>query len=297
MSKYFSSINTGVKYILISSICSAFVGAFAKELSLYMDSLEVVFFRNIIGVIIIGLTFLKMPIKQQGGKPFLLFFRGFMGFSALVAFFYNIAHISLADANTFTKTSPIFTAIFAYMFLKEKIGKKGFIAIILGFIGIVFIIKPSGLKLELTDALGIFSGIGAALAYTSVRELKRYYDTRVIILSFMGIGSIGPLLLMLFSHYVSLSEFDFLNASLVIPDTKIWLLILGLGISATGTQTYLTKAYGATKAGIVGAASYSTILFSLVFGVILGDNLPDIVGAFGIILVIIGGILISREKN
>jgi len=297
LSRYFSELNLGVKYMLISSICSAFVAAFAKELSTHMDSLEVVFFRNVIGVLLVGVTFLKFPVKQVGGKPFLLFFRGFIGFVSLVAYFYNIANISLADATTFSKTAPIFTAIFAYMFLKEELGLKAFIAIVIGFIGIVFIIKPNGLRLDLTDLLGIFSGAGAALAYTSVRELKKYYDTRMIVLSFMGIGTIGPILLIMFNDYIAIEGFEFLKASFIVPDMTMWFLIFGLGISATGTQTYLTKAYGATKAGIVGAVSYSTILFSMMLGIMLGDSLPDVIGTLGIILIIIGGILVAKEKK
>ena len=283
--------------MLLSSICSTFVGGFAKELSLSMDSMEVVFFRNVVGVILVALTFLKVPVRQKGGKPFLLFFRGLMGFSSLVAFFYNIAHIPLADAITFTKTSPMLTALFAYLFLKEKMSSNAILALIFGFVGMVFIMKPNGLMLELTDILGIFSGVGAALAYTSVRELKQYYDTRVIVLSFMLTGTIGPIILMFFSSYITIDGLEFLKASLVVPDMKMWFLILGLGVFATGTQTFLTKAYGVTKAGIVGAVSYSTILFSLVLGVTLGDSLPDLFGTIGIVLVVFGGLLVAKEKG
>jgi drug/metabolite transporter (DMT)-like permease len=288
------NINIGVWYMLFASFCFAIMGAIAKELSLYMDSLEVVLFRNLIGVVIISISFFKMPVSQVGGKPFLLFFRGLMGFSALVAFFYNIAHISLADAMTFSRTSPMFTALLAFWFLKEKLGAKEIIALIIGFTGIVFIMKPNGLRLDLTDVLGLFSGIGAALAYTSVKELKKYYDTRVIVLSFMLTGTIGPILLIAFNDFLHV---EFLKATFVVPDLKMWIFILGLGASATIAQIYMTKAYGVTKAGIVGAVSYANILFSLVIGVILGDSLPDFLGAFGIILVIIGGILVAKEKN
>ncbi len=252
------------------------------------------FFRNIVGVALISVSFFKMPVKQVGGKPFLLFFRGLMGFMALVAFFYNIAHISLADAMTFSRTSPMFTALLAFWFLKEKIGVKEIIALLVGFIGIIFIMKPNGLQLDLTDVLGLLSGIGAALAYTSVKELKKYYDTRVIVLSFMLTGTIGPLLLIAFNDLIHV---EFLKATFVVPDLKMWVYIIGLGASATVAQIYMTKAYGMTKAGIVGAVSYSNILFSLVIGVILGDALPDFWGAVGIVLVVAGGILVAKQKD
>lgn len=287
------SVNIGVWYMLFASFCFAIMGAFAKELSMHMDSLEVVFFRNIVGVIFIGITFLKMPVKQVGGKPFLLFFRGLMGFIALVAFFYNIAHIPLADAMTFSRTSPMFTALFAFWFLKEKLGRKEVVALLIGFVGIIFIMKPNGFQLELTDMLGLLSGVGAALAYTSVKELKKYYDTRIIVLSFMLTGTIGPLLLIVFNDFLHV---EFLKATFIIPDLKMWISIIGIGASATVAQIYMTKAYGIAKAGIVGAVSYSNILFSLIVGVLMGDAFPDLMGTFGIILVVIGGILVAKQK-
>lgn len=283
--------------MLLASFCFAVMGGFAKVLSELMDPLEIVFFRNFIGVLLIVLTLLKVPITQVGGKPWLLFFRGAMGFIALVAFFYNIAHISLADAMTFSRTSPIFTALFAYWFLKEKIGSRGWGAIIIGFIGIVFIMKPNGLALDKTDLLGLLSGVGAALAYTSVRELKKYYDTRAIVLSFMGVGTIGPLVLMGLSSFLHVKSLDFLQGTFVMPVGIAWVYIAGLGLFATIAQTFMTKAYGMTKAGIVGAVSYSNILFSLALGLMMGDAFPDILGLFGIILVVLGGILVAKEKT
>ncbi len=272
------------------------MGAFAKLASLSMSSLEVVFFRNIAGVILVGIAVLKTPMTHEGGKPFLLFFRGFMGFIALLAFFYNIAHISLGDAMTYSKTSPIFTAIFAWAFLSEKLSTKGWLAVFIGFIGIVFITQPSGVGFSKYDLLGIFSGVGAALAYTSVRELKRYYDTRAIVLSFMLTGTIGPVILFLLSPYVNAPELDFMFASFVMPKGIVWFYVIAMGVLATISQILMTKAYGETKAGIVGAVSYTNIFFSIIVGLLLGDNFPSAVTLFGISLIVFAGILVARAK-
>ena len=283
--------------MLIASFLFAVMGAFAKLASESMSSLEVVFFRNVFGVLIIGAAILKKPMKHEGGKPFLLFFRGLMGFLALLAFFYNIAHIPLGDAMTFSKTSPIFTAIFAWLFLKERLSLGGWIAVMIGFIGIVFITKPTGMGLSKTDWLGIASGIGAALAYTSVRELKKYYDTRAIVLSFMLTGTIGPLLLMLTSPFVDMPSLDFLFGEFVMPSGIVWFYIVGMGIFATLAQVYMTKAYGESQAGVVGAVSYMNIVFAIGVGLLLGDAFPDMGTLFGIILIVFGGIIVARKPK
>ncbi|WP_419765283.1 MAG: DMT family transporter [Arcobacter sp.] len=287
----------GIKLMLFASLLFAFMGAFAKELSSSMSSVEVVFFRNIFGVVLIALSLYKKPIMQKGGKPWLLFFRGFVGFAALLMFFYNISNISLAQAMTFSKTSTIFTALFAYIFIKEKLGFKGWIGIFIGFIGILFITKFDGGSLEKTDWLGILTGVGAGLAYTSVRELRTYYDTRVIVLSFMTIGSIGPAILMFIGNYYTNDTFDFLFGEFVIPSLSDWVFIILMGTTATFAQVFMTKAYASAKAGIVGTISYSTLIFAIALGMILGDKFPDIWIILGIILIVISGVLASGKKK
>ncbi len=290
------NLNEGVKYMLLASLMFAFMGAFAKLASQSLPSLEVVFFRNVAGVVLILLAVWKKPFTHKGGKPLLLLFRGTMGFLALLTFFYLIAHISLGDAMTWSKTSPIFTAVFAFLFLGERMTKKAWLAVFIGFVGIVFITKPTGRTLSKYDLLGLFSGIGAALAYTSIRELKKYYDTRAIVLSFVGVGTVGPVILFLLSPYVNAPELDFMFARFVMPQGIVWFYVIGMGIIATISQLLMTKAYSTTKAGIVGAVSYTNILFSIIVGTLLGDPLPDIITTTGIVLIVLAGIMVAKEK-
>lgn len=287
----------GINYMILASLLFAFMGAFAKELSENMSSVEVVFFRNVFGVFLILYSIYKKPLEQKGGKPFLLLFRGTVGFLALLMFFYNISKIPLAEAMTFSKTSTIFSAMFAYFFVKEKLGIKGWIGIFVGFIGILFITKFDGSSLDKTDWLGILTGVGAGLAYTSIRELRKYYDSRAIVLSFMSLGTIGPIFLMILAPYYTGETFDFIIAPFVIPEIKDWFTILCLGVFATFAQIYMTKAYSCAKAGIIGTIGYSNIAFSIILGIILGDSFPDIWIILGIILIIISGLLVSIKKD
>jgi drug/metabolite transporter (DMT)-like permease len=293
----FKNMNLGVKYMLIASFTFALMGAFAKLASEQISSLEVVFFRNLFGVLIISYTIYKSGIRSKGGKPWLLLFRGTMGFLALLTYFYNIAHISLGDAVTYSKTAPIFTALFAWLFLSEKIDKSAWIALFLGFLGIVFIAEPSGSGgFSKYDLLGIFSGVGAALAYTSIRELRNYYDTNVIVLSFVLVGTIGPLILFGIAEFYTIDELDFMLSTFVLPSGIVWLYVVGLGVLGTISQYYMTKSYAVAKAGVVGAVSYTNILFAIIVGVALGDDLPSLLTTVGIALVVFAGILVAREK-
>lgn len=294
--KQLSKLNDGVKYMLLASFLFAIMGAFAKLASEHMSSLEVVFFRNLFGVVIIGYAIYKTKTKSRGGKPFLLLFRGLMGFFSLLAYFYNIAHISMGDAVTYSKTAPIFTALFAWAFLKEKLPLSAWGAVFIGFIGILLIAKPDGMGLSKYDLLGIFSGIGAALAYTSVRELRNYYDTKMIVLSFTLVGTLGPIALFAFSHFFYIAELDFMMGEFVWPDAQVWIYVVALGVLGTLSQYYMTKAYSLAKAGIVSAVSYTNILFSVIIGVMLGDALPSFVTTLGIVLIVAAGVMVAKEK-
>jgi drug/metabolite transporter (DMT)-like permease len=290
-------LKLAIQYMLLASFLFAGMGAFVKILSDSMSSVEIVFFRNVIGLVIILVSIYKSPLNQVGGKPFLLFLRGFVGFLALLMYFYNIATIPLAEAITFSKTSPIFTAIFAYIFIKEKLSFQAWIGVFVGFIGIMFITGFDGTNLSKSDWLGILSGVGAGLAYTSIRELKNYYDTRAIVFSFMFIGTIGPIIIMILAEFYQSDTFDFILAPFTMPTTKDIFFIICMGVLATISQLSMTKAYSLAKGGIVGTIGYSIIIFSIILGMLLGDAFPSFFILTGIALIIFSGFLVSYTKT
>lgn len=287
----------GAYYMVIACMFFAATGGFAKVLSAQMPSLEVVFFRNFIGILLVLYALYKHPPKQQKGGQFgVLMFRGFIGTIALFALFYNIAHINLGAAYTFQKTSPIFTAILAAIFLKEALSKMGWGAIFLGFIGILFIIQPN-LGISKSDWLGLWSGFGAALAMLSVRTLRKAYDTNIIVLSFVSWGTALPILLMIAAEFVKFEALDFLIAPFVMPNFKGVIFILLMGVAGFYFQLFMTKAYAATrKAGTVAAISYMDVVFSLIVGYFMGDALPNAIVFFGIMLVIVSGVIVAKER-
>jgi drug/metabolite transporter (DMT)-like permease len=290
-------LSQGIIFMLFASFLFTIMGGLAKELSHSMSSIEVVFFRNVFGVIIVGYSIYRTPLVQSGGKFGLLLFRGVVGFTALLMFFYNIAHIPLAEAMTFSKTSPIFTAIFAYLILSERLSLTGWSGVFVGFIGILFITNPSFEGLSKYDYLGILSGVGAAMAYTSIRELRKHYETRAIVLSFMTVGTVGPIILMGLSEWYSSQTFDFVLSPFVMPSGIDWVWILLLGFFSTFAQIFMTKAYSLSKAGIIGTIGYSNIIFSIGIGLMLGDSLPDIYVTIGIVLIILSGVMVSKRSK
>ena len=110
----------------------------------------------------------------------------------------------------------------------------------------------------------------------------------------MGIGTAGPLLLMAASPWVDRPELDMIFGRFVMPEGISWLYVLLLGAFATLAQVYMTRAYGATKAGIVGAVSYSNILFSIALGLFVGDPFPDLFTWLGIACIVAAGLAVAQ---
>jgi len=284
--------------MLFSALISAFNGAIAKILSDDMSALEIVFFRNLIGVIIILYALKIRPPKLSGGKIHILFMRGFFGFCAMILFFYTITIIPLGEAITLNKTSPLFVSILAFYLLGEHLSKRAILALLVGFFGIILITKPFGVVISYEHFLGVLGGFFAAAAYATIKKIKDIYDSRVIVLSFVGIGTLIPALLFLIAPYIdSPKSLSFLFQEFVFPSAiDIWLLIGFMAIISTLSQWLLTKAYSASKASIIGVISYTNIPFAIGFGYMLGDKFPDFLTFCGIGLIVLGGILVGRSK-
>jgi len=281
-------MDKGVLFMLLSALISALNGAVSKVLSESMDPIEVVFYRNLLGVIIILFSLKKIPVSLDTSKLHLLLLRGVFGALAMLLFFYTIAYIPLGEAVILNKTSPFFVTILAYYLMKESLSTSTIFALIIGFIGLVFIIKPFGIEISIEHIMGILGGFFAACAYATIKKIKNIYDARIIMLSFMGIGTILPLLIFLFTPYV---EFK------IYTDPFIWTLIVIMAIISTASQWFLTRAYSLSPASIIGVVSYTNIPFAVGFGVMLGDSFPDMYTFWGITLIILGGILVSRKSS
>jgi len=294
-----SKIDIGILYMLVGALISALNGALTKILAEDISALEIVFFRNLIGIGLILYALKHTAPKLSGGKFYMLLSRGLYGFLAMILFFYTITVIPLGEAITLNKTSPLFVSILAYYLLKEHLSLNTVFALIIGFLGIILIVKPFGLSISYAHFLGILGGFFAAAAYTTIKKIKDIYDSRVIVLSFVGVGTVLPAILFLIAPYMNAPDaISFMFPIFEMPNTLyIWMLILFMAVISTLSQWLLTKAYSTSKVSIIGVISYTNIPFSIGFGWMLGDALPDLLTYIGIGLIVLGGILVGMKKK
>ena len=283
-----NNILKGIFCIIIAGFGFALMSLFVK-LSGDLPSIQKGFFRNIIAVFISSIPLIKhwrvINIPRNNTGWLVLISRSVFGTIGLVLNFYAISHISLADSSIIQKLSPFIIIILSYIFFKEEMTRFQFFAIIIAFVGIILIIKPSGNDIISMGALAALSGaLCAGIAYTCVRYLGTHnISGEFIIFFFSSLSS-----LMLLPYLI----FDYRTMTFY----QLSMLLLA-GISATIGQYGVTFAYKFAAAKNISVFDYSQVLFSGIFGYMFFGEFPDFQSLIGYIIVIsVGIVLVLRSK-
>lgn len=283
--------------MLLAALGFSLMGGAAKLLKGSFGAGQLVFWRNAVGLVVLIAGFIIKKPVNKGSQFRLLVFRGMMGTTALYTLLYCILHIPLGTAMTYNLTSALFIAVFSFILFGEYHGRMVAVAVLLGFLGMLFIYKPAIHFPWYYHAAGLLSGITSAIAYISVNRLAKHYDSRIIVLSFIGMGVLVPTVFMIIKYLFAIPADDVFFISWRWPVGIEWFYVLWLGLAALFGQYCVTKAYGADKAGIVSAIGYANIIFSVFIGMALGDAFPDWMSTLGIACIIGSGILISVFKR
>jgi len=275
--------NKGILYMTLSSLFFALTAASVK-FSGNIPTMEKVFFRNIVGFIISGYLILKSGENFKGNNSKYLFYRSIFGFLGVVLHFYAISNLPLGDAVVLNQLSPFFVIILASIFLGEKIKKLQIPAIILAIIGVVFIAQPQFNYTILPALSGISSSVFAASAYTIIRHLRLSDSPNTIVFYFTGISTILTIPFMIFGDFI-------------MPDLTTFISLLAVGIFAILAQYLMTTAYGYAEAGDLSIYSYGNTIFSILIGIILWTEIPNLLSSFGVIFILTGAYLNYRAKK
>lgn len=270
--KNLSDRNKGIIFIILSAFGFAMMSAFIK-LSGDLPSIQKTFFRNLISCIISFALILKYKESPFGSKDNrkVLILRSVFGTLGIILNFYAIDKLVLSDANMLNKLSPFFVIIFSAMFLKEKIKSNQAIAVVIAFIGALFIIKPT-LNFEIIPYIsGILGAIFAAAAYTCLRVLggKEKFYTVVFFFSLFSTVSILPFAVIGYKQ-MNIIQFGY--------------LILG-GIFASIGQFGVTLAYKYAPAKEISIFDYSNIIFSAIISIVIFNTIPDKYSFIGYIII------------
>jgi drug/metabolite transporter (DMT)-like permease len=273
--------------MLVAGFFFATMGVFVKSGAGQFDAAEMAFYRSFVGLIFIGAIVVarRGSIRTQylGGHVI----RSVVGSVSLIGYFYAMAHLPLATAQTLNYTSPLFLTIATVVVLGEKFSAWLVAAIAIGFAGVAMLLQPTIQGGKDTAAfIGLFSGVFAAWAYLSVRTLGRLGepDYRVVFW-FTAIGSI-----LCAGWQLATSTFHPLRWD------NLW-MVIGIGFCGTVAQLAMTRAYRIGNTLVVGALSYSTLVFGSIFTFVLWDEHMAPLGYAGMAVIIASGIMAMRVEK
>ena len=262
----------GIIFIVLSAFGFAVMSAFIK-LSGDLPNIQKVFFRNLVAAIIALFLIIKhkgsFTGKRENRK--VLFYRSLFGTIGVIFNYYAIDNLVLSDANMLNKISPFLVVIFCALILKEKINAKQIGAILVAFIGALFIIKPSFDVKVIPYIIGILSAVFAALAYTCVRMLgkKEEYYTIVFFFSTFSLITVLPMFIIVYESM-----------------TVIQLIYLVLaGVFASLGQFGITLAYKFAPAKEISIFDYSNIIFSAILSIFIFGVYPDKFSVLGYLII------------
>jgi len=254
------------------------MGVLIRMASETVDNPTVVFFRNLVGLLVLLPFFLIKGVHQlKTQRIWMHTWRSLVGLLAMYGFFYAIAHLKLSNAMVFTYSSPIFIPLVAWLFLREKMTSLMWLAAGIGLCGVLLVAKPDQALFNLLSAIGLASSFLAAMAFVTVRAMSSTEPASRIVFYFCLIGTLIS----------------------AVPMFWLWrpyqprelLLLAGAGILATISQLFLSTAYRYAPAGQIGPANYMAIIFAGLWAALIWQEYPDLTSIIGMLVILVALIL------
>lgn len=274
----------GALLLALSAFLFATMGVFIRLASHSVGNEIVVFARNLAGLALL-LPF--MLLHKEASFRTTVFprhlWRALTGLTAMYGFFYAIAHLPLSSAMIFTYSSPVFIPLVAWVFLKEPMTARAWIAALIGFVGVLLVCKPDDGALNHFALIGLGSSILAATAFVTVRALGATEPATRVVFYFALISTVVSTIPLFWAgRAITLHEFGLLAA---------------VGILATLSQLCLTRAYALAPANRIGPVTYLAIVIAGVYAWALWGETPDAWAIAGTVLILLASLLGLSKKQ
>ena len=269
-----SNRRKGILFILLAAFFFSLMSVFVR-LSGDVPTMQKAFFRNIVAAFVAMAILLrsktKISLKKENLPPLLL--RSVFGTIGILANFWAVDNLGIADANMLNKLSPFFAILMSIFILGEKPNRIEWLSVFLAFIGAAFVAKPSAGIVSLPALVGILGGFTAGTAYTFVRKAGLQ-------------GVKGPIVVAFFSTFSTLVLLPNLLLNYTPMSARQLLFLVLAGCSAAGGQLSITAAYQHAPARDISVFDYSQVVYAAVFGIVLFGEFPDVWSIIGYVIII-----------
>lgn len=273
-----NSTAKGALLLLGGEFLLALMAAMIKAMADILDPNVLVFSRNLFGLLFL------LPIVIQYGPASLRtqhlplhLVRAGTGLAAMYCYFFVIANLPLAEATLVKLSAPFFIPLVAWLWLREAIGTRTYVAILLGFAGVVLVLRPGASSFEPLALIGVLGALLASVAKVSIRRMAESEPSHRIVFYF------GLLATVMSAVPASLNW--------VTPPPSSWLWLAAIGLAGTLGQLLMTQAYRIANPGRIGPYTYSAVVYAAGLGWLFWGEALALTTILGSLLIIIAGSL------
>lgn len=268
----------------VASLCVN--DAMAKLLTDTYSPLQILFMRNLIALpLAILLTWRMSGIAAlRSHRPLAHLLRGFLWIAATMFFFTSLIHLGLAEATAIIFVAPLFITAISAIFLREHVGWRRWLAVLVGFAGVLIVVRPGGDAFQPAALLPV----GAAIVYAVLMISSRWVDER---------ESVWTLLLWLTGTGAVLSAFVVPFVWEPLQTGHMW-LFLGIAVFGTAGMTMMSQAFRMAPAAVVAPLDYTALIWASGLGFLIWGDIPDLATYLGAAVIIASGVyVILRESR
>ena len=245
---------------------------------------QVIFFRGFFGLVLYYFVIPKERLKDFyfTKRPMLHLSRCFFGLMALLSIFTALRNLPLATVVSISFAAPIFTTIFSIFFLSEKVGYFRWLAVFVGFVGIIIISEPGLSSLNVYYIFPVIFVLGMSYVAISIRQLSSTEPVWLISLYF--------------SAAITLAGLFTIPYGWLMPNFKDLILLSSIGIFGGVANLWLSQSYKFSEVSLVTPLKYLALVFAIIFGYFIWDEIPTIKTLVGATLVITSSVIIFRRE-
>ena len=279
----FSKNQLGFLYMFLSVCAFSIMDLIVKWSDTYPLG-EVLFFRGFFGVLFYFFIIPKQRVKNfyYTKRAGLHFLRCLFGLIALIAIFIALRNLPLATVVSISFAAPIFTTIFSIFFLSEKVGFYRWLAVFVGFFGIIIITEPGFSSLNIYYIYPIIFCLGLSYVAIAIRQLSRTEPVWLISLNFSGVITIASLFTIPFGW--------------IMPTVQDFFLLSLIGVFGGVANLWLSQSYKFSEVSLVTPLKYLALVFAIIFGYFIWGEIPTIKTLIGAFLVIVSTLIIFRRE-
>ncbi len=273
----------GALWMLVAALTMTLQSAIVKDLGATIDSFEIAFFRGLFGtLLVLPVAIRRLHLRDLSHNLGLHTGRTIAGVTSLICTFYAFTEMPLADATAIMFTMPVFMIVLAVVFLGESAGWWRTTATLIGFLGVVIVVRPGTAAFDPVSLIALFGALLHAVVGVFVKKMARVEPPELIMLYFSLLATVVFFLPTLYVwHNPTPGELASLGAVAV------------LGIV---NQVCFIAACRVGEMTVVAPLDYTRLLFAGILGYAVFGEIPDGVAAIGALFIIASGFLILRTS-